>query len=267
MSADEASSRPSTGRSSDGTVAGTLGRTGYAAWIEAIQVRRDPLLLVLLVGLPAYFVGAWGVIVPDVTMAVSLPTAEETVTVEASMPELIVAIIAPVSGALVVGITALFVVQRSRAVDGRLRIAGYRPVELLAARLALLGGIAVLVTVVTVAVSWVHLVPEHPLWFAVAVVLAGGIYGAIGALLGQVLDRLPGVYLLLFAPIIDVMILQSPLSEQPWWTAWLPGHHPAQLAASAALADSVAIEHALWGSATVVALVGVAGIVTTYRMR
>ncbi|AGN00665.1 hypothetical protein L593_03570 [Salinarchaeum sp. Harcht-Bsk1] len=268
-SSGAATGRPGgeTGRPGDETAADSLRRTGFAAWIEAVQVRRDPLLLVLLVALPAYFVGAWGVIVPDATMTASIPSGEGAQTVQASMPELIVAIIAPVAGALVVGITALFVVQRSRDVDGRLQIAGYRPVELLAARLSLLGGIAVLVTVVTIAASWIHLVPEHPLWFGLAVMLAGGIYGAIGAMLGLVLDRMPGVYSLLFAPIIDVMILQSPLSEQPWWTAWLPGHHPAQLAASAALADSVAIEHAAGGLAALLVLVGVVGVVTTYRMR
>lgn len=244
-----------------------LRRTRLATWIEAVQLRRDPLLLVLLVGLPGYFVGAWGLIVPDVTMTATIPSGDGTASVQASMPELIVGIIAPVSGALVVGITALFVVQRSHDVDGRLGIAGYRPAELIAARLALLGGIALLVTVVTVAVGWVHLVPAHPLWFAVAVVLGGGIYGAIGALLGQVLDRMPGVYLLLFTPIVDVMILQSPLSEQAWWTAWLPGHHPSQLAASAAFADAVAIEHAIWGTVALLALAGLVGIVTTYRMR
>jgi ABC-2 type transport system permease protein len=244
-----------------------LDRTWLATRIELVQVRRDPLLLALLVGLPAYFVGAWGVIVPDATMTTSVPAADGATTIEASMPELVVAIIAPVASALVVGITALFVVQRSHDVDRRLGIAGYRPVELLGARLATLGGMALLVTGVTVAVSWLHLVPEHPLWLAVAVALAGGIYGSIGALLGQILDRMAGVYCLLFAPLIDVMILQSPLAEQPWWTAWLPGHHPSQLAASAAFADAVAVEHALGSVAVLVVLVGAVGVATTIRMR
>lgn len=253
--------------SRDGSAASSLRRVGLAARSEARQIRRDPILLVLVVVLPGYFVGAWGAIVPEEPLRVPIATAAGTVDRTVAMPELIAAVIAPLSSALLVGITALFAVQRSRDADRRLEVAGYRPAELLTGRLLVLGAVAMVVTVVAVLVTYVHVAPAHPLWFALAILLAGGVYGAVGALLGQVLDRLPGVYVLLFAPMIDVMLLQNPLADPPSWAPYLPGHHPTRLAASAAFADSVAVGHALWGVSAVVLAVGVAGIATTARMR
>jgi len=242
-------------------------RAGRAAVAELRQVLRDPLLLVLVVVLPGYFVGVWGWIVPDEPITVPIAGGAGVVDHQVPLPELIAAVIAPLAGALVVGITGLFAVQRARDVDARLGVAGYRPSELLAGRLAVLGAIGIVVTGVGVGVARLHVVPAHPAWFVLAVGLACGIYGAIGSVLGQVLDRLPGVYFLLFAPMIDMMLLQNPLADPPAWAAWLPGHHPIRLATSAAFAETVAIEHALWGGVAVVGAVTLAAAATTLRMR
>lgn len=251
--------------SADGVLdaAGRLRRTWTVAALETRDLVRDPLLLALLVVLPAYFVGAWGAIVPDAELPVSVATADGTATLTVGMAELISATIAPVAGALVVGITALFAVQRSRDVDRRLGIVGYRPTERLAGRSAVLAVVGVVVTTIAVAVARLHLIPEHPLWFAGAVLLAAGAYGAVGALLGRVLDRMAGVYVMLFAPTLDVMILQNPMADAPAWAAWLPGHHATKLATSAAFADGVALDHAALAAATVAVLFGALAVVTT----
>lgn len=251
----------------DGPDVGILGHVTHAAAAEVRQVLRDPLLLGLVVVLPAYFVGIWGWIVPSNDLVVPIADGSGTIEHRVGLPALIAAVIAPLSGALLVGITALFAVHRAGDVDRRLRIVGYRPVELLAGRLVVLAAVAAVVTTVAGGVALLHVTPGHPLWFALAILLAAGVYGAIGALVGQVLGRLPGVYVLLFAPMIDMMILQNPLAEPPAWAAWLPGHHPIRLAGSAAFADAVAVWHGAWGILAVLVAVGLAGAAAALRLR
>lgn len=248
-----------------GDGAGRLRRTWTAAVVGGREVLRDPALLGLLVVLPAYFVGVWGEIVPDDELPLSIPTASGSETVTVSLADAMVATMAPVAAALLVGIAGLFLVQRTTETDRRLGIVGYGRVELLASRIAVLGAVAAVVVAIASVATTYHLWPASPGWFVVAVALVAGAYGAVGLALGHVLDKLPGVYVLLFAPTIDVVVLQNPLAESPDWAAWLPGHHATQLALSAAFADSVATEHALWGLAVVAALSLVAAVVATVQ--
>lgn len=240
-------------------------RVRAATGVGSRDLLRDPVLLGLLVVLPVYFVGAWGLMVPDdpVQFAVSASGGSEPVT--AGFDELLIAAVAPLTGALLVGITALFLVQRTRAVDDRLNVVGYRRWELLAARAVLLAAITLLVVVATVSIALVHLTPNHLGWFGAAIALAAGAYGAVGLLVGLLLGRMAGVYAMLFVPMLDVLLLQLPLADGPWWAAWLPGHHAAALAHSAAFADAVAVSEAGWGVLAVLVLGVAAALLATIR--
>lgn len=229
-----------------------IGRIRAAATIGGRDLYRDPVLVGLLVVLPVYFVGIWGALVPDSITPIHVPTAEGTREMSVAFSELMTVIIAPVTGALLVGVTGLFLVQRSVDIDRRLSIAGYRAPELLVARLAVLAAITALVVGVTTTVVHLHLTPDHVGWFALGLALGSLTYGAIGALVGLALGRMAGVYVLLFAPMLDLMLLQWPLEESEWWVAWLPGHHAAQLVLSASFAPDVATSHALWAVAVLV---------------
>lgn len=259
---------------SDGPRARTKGESGplgplERTWIVAVvggrDVLRDPVLVGLLIVLPAYFVGVWGWIVPDEELVLEVAAADGTEEVVATFPELIGAIIAPVTGALVAAIAALFLVQRSRAVDSRLLAVGYRRLEVLAARFGVLSAVAAVVVAVSAATLAIHLIPEHPGWYVLALVLVAGIYGAIGAVIGTLLGRTAGVYLLLFAPMLDVVILQNPLADAPGWVTWLPGYHATELAASAAFASDVAIVHVGWALGYLALAVAVAAAVYALR--
>lgn len=245
--------------------AGRAGRFRVATAVGGRELLRDPVLLGLLVFLPAYFVGVWGWMVPADPVQVTVPAGDGAVTVGTDFVALMMALVAPVTGALLVGIAGLFLVQRSREVDDRLSVVGYRGPELLASRFAILAGIAAVVVAATAAMSAVHHSPTHPGWFVVALLLAAGTYGSLGVLTGLFLDRMAGVYLLLFAPMLDILLLQMPLADSPWWADWLPGRHAAELALSASFADSVATAHAVWGVLVVFALAGVAALVTARR--
>ncbi len=229
------------------------------------EVVRDPVLVGLLAFLPVYFIGIWGWLIPDDPVQVDVPTGDGTETVTTDFLTLMLTLVGPVTGALLVGIAGLFIVQRSRAVDERLQVVGYRGPELLVGRFVLLSGITVVVVVVSLAITTVHAIPEHAGWFLFALVLAAATYGAIGVLTGLFFDRMAGVYLLLFAPMLDILLVGMPLGETPWWAGWLPGHHAAELALSASLAETVAVSHALWGTAVVVALGAFSVVVSLWR--
>ncbi|MFC7057777.1 hypothetical protein [Halovenus salina] len=222
-------------------------RVQAAAVVAGKEVLRDPVLLGLLAFLPVYFIGLWGWLVPDDPVRVAVATAEGTVTVETDLVSLMLSLMGPVTAALLVGITGLFLVQRSRDIDERLRVVGFRGAELLVARLCLLAAVAILVVCVSLAVTMIYSVPEHLGWFLFALVVAGATYGGIGVLAGLFIDRMAGVYLLLFIPMFDILLLGLPLGGSPGWADWLPGHHAAELAISAALAERVALSHAGWG--------------------
>jgi hypothetical protein len=61
--------------------------------------------------------------------------------------------------------------------------------------------------------------------------LLAGIYGAIGALAGAVLDKLAATYLLLFLVITDLGIVQSPMfrATPGRWAFLLPGYGPSRV--------------------------------------
>ena len=244
---------------------GARSRIWVAGTISGRELRRDPVFVGLLVVLPAYFVGVWGLVLPADPILIEVAGDDGTVSVATNFVALMTALVAPVTGALVVGIAALFLVQRSRPIDGRLQAAGYRGPELLVARFGLLAAVTALVVAVTAAVALLQFTPEHLAWFVLALVLTAAIYGAIGVLAGLFLGRMAGVYLLLFVPMIDVLLVQLPLGESHWWAPYLPGHHPAALALSASFADSVAVAHALWATLVLVALAVLALVVSTRR--
>ncbi|NEU58147.1 ABC transporter permease [Halorussus sp. MSC15.2] len=216
------------------------GPTATAFEMGLREYARTPVLLALLVFLPAYFVGVLVFLLPDSPVPVEV-AGRGTVTLPSS--QLYGILLVPLMCALVGGIAGLFLMLTARDADGRLAVAGYRPAQLLFARVGLLAVAAAVAAAVSLAVLSVEVVPDRLGWFAVASVLAGLTYGLVGALAGLVLSRLAGVYLLLFAPMVDVFFFQNPIVSDPHWLASsLPGHYATAVAVDAGLSASVAFE-------------------------
>jgi hypothetical protein len=159
--------------------------------------------------------------------------------------------------AFVAALVGVFVVQASLQGDRRLILAGYRVREVIAARAA------VLLAATTVAVGVAALVTarafEARSWTLVvsALLIAGLIYGAIGALAGALLDKLAATYLILFLLMADLSVVQTPMfHEQPVRFAWLlPGYGPTRLMLEGAYAPSFRA-----GGELVLALAWLAGL-------
>ena len=208
------------------------------------EYARTPVLLALLVFLPAYFVAVFARVMPDETVPVEV--GGELVRV--GMEAVVATLMTPMAAALVGGIAGLFLLRSAGTTDARLSVVGATVPELLAARGGVLALAAVVASAVATGVMAVTHVPENPGWFVVATVLAGLLYGTLGALVGLVLSRLAGVYVLMFAPLLDIFLAQSPLSTETHAVApYLPGHYPMELAFDAAFTAGVDPAPLLWG--------------------
>lgn len=236
-------------------------RATTALAMSVREFARTPVLLALLAFLPAYMIGVFVWLVPDTT--VPLTVDGTAVTVE--MTAFAAAFMTPVAVAILSGIVGLFLMQTSQAADGRLRRAGYRASELVVSRIGLLAGGSVVVAGASLAVTLLAFTPEAVVAFGVAAVLVGLTYGCLGVIVGLVLDRLPGVYVMLFAPMVDVLMFQNPLAaDSPVWTTALPGHFATNALMGAAFASGGHLDEFAAAGGYVLALLFV-GVAIFYR--
>ncbi|WP_436927890.1 hypothetical protein [Halosimplex amylolyticum] len=210
-------------------------RVTTAVTMGVREFRRTPVLLALLAFLPAYIIGAFVLLVPDV----DVPATIEGTTVAVPMAEFAAAFMTPVTVAILSGIVGLFLVQTSQAADDRLRLAGYSAADLVVSRVGTLGLGTVVVTAASVLVAALAFTPETIVPFVAATLLVGLTYGILGVVVGIVLGRLGGVYVMLFSPMVDVLMFQNPLAtDAPEWTRLLPSHYATNALFDAAFTSS-----------------------------
>lgn len=226
------------------------------------EYRRTPILLEVLVAAPADVIVLFSLIAPTTEGTLQLASGE---TVTASLAGITAIYMTPLAGALIGGFTGLFVMRMTREADERLVVAGYRPHQVVFARLLMLGAVGILVTVVatsTLLITGVLLTGFTPIrlgWFVLAILIATLVYGMVGVLAGTVLDTLSGVYLLLFGALLDVSVYQSPLkSETAAFATYLPGHFPVRLTMDAAFTNTVSIDALGWSFVVLVVLTALA---------
>lgn len=218
-------------------------RIGTALRSGARELTRTPLLLALLIVTPAYVIYVFTLVAPEAPATVHLGGD----TISTTLPEVFPAFTTPMTAALLAGITGLFLMQTAAAADSRLVVAGYRAHEIVLARLGVLVGVAGIATGVCVAVMLTAFSPAQLGWFVLGTALAALMYGMLGVLAGVLLDRLPGVYLILFGSMIDLFIFQNPLaSDPPAIARFLPGHYPLQVVIHAGFTSGVDVASLAW---------------------
>lgn len=213
-------------------------RTATALRTGLREYRRMPVLWILLVGLPAYVLVGFGALIPDTTVLIDVPGGGRQA---ASMVDVYVTVFTPLVAGLVAGVAGLFLMRSTGDADGRLVVAGYRPREVILARVGLLVVVGAAVTAVSVAVATLAVVSPATLpGFVAATLLSALIWGLVGVLAGLVLGRLAGVYLILFGTTVDVFLVQNPLvTDRAWFAPLLPGYAPVRGAIDAGFSAGV----------------------------
>ena len=130
----------------------------------------------------------------------------------------------PVTSAFLAGLTGLFIVTGSGAGDRRLVLAGFRPREVLAGRLGIIGVATVLTTAIGVVVSGGLYAPRQWTVFVGSNLLIALTYAMIGVLVGPLTGRLGGLYLILLLAFIDVGLGQNIMvpGGPPAWGGFMP---------------------------------------------
>jgi hypothetical protein len=209
-------------------------RLGAVTVLGVRELARRPLLLVLLVALPFFFITrAIASTVPQ-PRVVPLPDGGEVLS---NMQDVHGATMAAITIAFLAGLCGLYVLQSARDADRRLVVAGFRPVEVVVPRLATIAAATAIVVVVSMLVTALSFSPQQWLPFVAANVLVGLTYGAIGALAGVGLGRLGGTYFMLFLPMVDLGIAQTPMfgdGAPDGWAYMLPGYGAGRVAVDAA---------------------------------
>jgi hypothetical protein len=195
-------------------------RMGWRDW------RRNPVLLLLLVAVPAVFILGAQAITPH--RPTSIVVAEDGVRAARVFDvfDLHAGTMAPIAVAALATLAGLFVVLDTGPGDRRIALHGLRPGVALAARLTVIGVATALATGVSLAIAAVVFDPRQWAWYAAANALIAVTYAFLGVLLAPIFGRVAGVFVAFLIPFLDVGIGQSPMlhGEPAAWATWLPGY-------------------------------------------
>ena len=214
-----------------------VARTRTATSMAFRDQRRRPLVLILLILLPAYVITKSVAETLGTPRRIGLP---DGVWVTTTMKDLHGAGMGGVVIAFAAALLGVFVMQSALQGDRRLVVAGYRPGETVVARLLVLMAATALVVTVSALVTALNFTPASWAPLIAALVLLGLIYAALGALAGAVLDKLAATYLMLFLVMTDLGVVQSPMFRvTPGSGAvLLPGYGPSRVMYDGAFSQS-----------------------------
>lgn len=232
-------------------------RVFTATRLGFLEQARRPLLVVLLVGLPFFFITRAIASTEKLPRRVQVPGGGWVLT---NMRDIHGASMAAITVAFLCGLVGAFVMQSAGGADRRLVIAGFRPWQTLVPRLLVLAAATALVLTVSLAVTAMSFAPKLWLPVVLGTLVVGLVYGLLGALAGAFVSRLGAMYLMLFGAMLDIGIAQDPMfgsGAPPGWAALLPGYGPGRM-----IIDGAFSTHFHAWSALVIAAVWVALLTT-----
>lgn len=201
------------------------------------EAARNRVLWALLIAVPVVFVLLAVATTPNESTTLTVRESGRTLSQEAWLPDIHGGTMAPIAIASLATLAGLFTVLDARSGDRRLALAGFRPLTLLASRLAVIALGALLATAASLAVTaTVFDARQWDLYIAASVLIALT-YALIGVLLGPLFGRVGGVLLAFLLPFIDLGIEQSPMlrSAPPAWAHILPGYGAGRVLIDSAL--------------------------------
>ncbi len=190
------------------------------------QLRRMPVLWILIVGLPIVFISASIAVTPEDPTPVDLVEhGQRTLTIQ-SMADVHGAVMVPITIGFLASLAGLFVILDSAQADRRLTLTDYRPGEILTVRMITIAVATLIATAVGLAVTARSFDADNWWLFALANVIVGLTYATIGVIVGPIFGRLGGLYLLLLLPFIDIGLAQNAMFDAapPTWGRYLPAY-------------------------------------------
>jgi hypothetical protein len=210
-------------RTRPGSVRDQLGaavRMGWRDW------RRNPVLWLLLVAVPAVFILLAEVTTPHRDTAITATENGMRALHVVDLFDVHAGLMTPIAVASLATLAGLFVVLDTRPGDHRLALAGLRPGVAFGARLAVVGLAAALATGVSLAVTAAIFTPRQWGWYIAANTLIAATYALLGMLIAPLFGRVGGVFIAFLVPFLDIGMGQSPMirGEPAGWAQYVPGY-------------------------------------------
>lgn len=245
-----------------------MNRMRRAMVMDLREQQRRPLIAILIVALPFFFITRAIASTEAIPRAIGLPGGGTALT---TMRDIHGANMAAITVAFLGGVLGVFALRREALIfDRRLVVAGFRPYETVLPRLVVLAAALVIAVGASLAVTALSFSPAAWTTFAVGTALAALTYALVGVVLGLVLGPLGATYALLFLAMLDLGIAQNPMfgsGEPPQWAVALPGYGASRLIIAAAFSEgSVVPMDAALSAAWIVALSGVAAALAWRRL-
>ena len=215
-----------------------MSRVAVATRLGFREQARRPLLLVLLVGLPFFFITRAIAATEALPRRIGLPGGGEVLT---NMRDIHGADMAAITVAFLSALVGVFAIESACQADRRLVVAGFRTREVLFPRLMVIAAASAGAATVSIIVTAINFSPALWMPFVAGTVLVGLIYAMLGVLAGATFGKLGATYLALFGAMLDLGIVQNPMfgnGTPPGWGAALPGYGPGRVIVDAAFSDT-----------------------------
>ena len=191
-----------------------------------VDLRRNPVLLVLLVIVPVVFVLLSALTTPARDLIVTVTEDGASRTGSFWFPEVHAGTMTPIAIASLAALAGMFVILDAAAGDRRLQVAGYRASVAVSARLGVVAVAVVVITLAALGVTATVFDARQWTWYAGASLLLGITYALVGVIIGPLFGRVAGVFIAFLVPFLDLGIAQSPMLRPvpEEWAFALPGY-------------------------------------------
>ncbi len=239
-----------------------LKRIATAVRMTAREFLRRRGMLALMVVSPVMTFAMVRLALPDAAATVDAVENGMSVQVDTGQVALFGGVSALMYAAMLAGIMGFYIMFSAMKTDRRLLLAGYHAFELVTARCVVLLLMAAGTTVLLVAIMLFFFTPMQFGAYVLAIYQAATIYAFYGGLAAtMVRSELGGLIAIVFFASIDVRFLEMPGYSNvigEWWTQFLPGYFPVQLALDAAFTSHPdLLVPSLWTGPHALAVAGV----------
>ena len=206
------------------------------------ETARSRFALILLLTVPVLFFALVSLTMGDNPVAFRLASISEDTITEVSAQKQSLIFIGVAAVGLLTSFLAMNLVQKGSDVNRRLILCGYRPSELILAKLGVLLGVVVLISVYVGTLLLPFFRPENFPFVIVGFALAGFVHSCYGLLVGALVRReLEGVLLIVLLVNIDAGWLQNPIfyaeAQNKALIRFLPAYFPSQASIVAAFTE------------------------------
>jgi hypothetical protein len=217
----------------------SIRRFATALALTGQELARNRVALLMLFIIPALFDALVVITTKTTKIAFKLASLAGDPFVRVSGRSTNLIFIGTTAVGLLSAFLALGLVQKNVESNRRLVLCGYRPFELIAAKLAVLLVVTVIVGTFVAELLPLFFTPERFVLVIAGFALAGFVYGCYGLLIGSIFRReLEGVLFITLLANIDAAWLQNPVyyagAQNQAIIRWLPAYFPSQLSMIAA---------------------------------